>query len=130
MGEFKAKPHSKSIRSYSWLEVELMRLEQLKRHLYIIQVTIKNRMISPFWVHYQDNFWSIEPHHDQNCTFLDFLLSPAQATVPIYGQKCHKDHLRTKIFPTSSNMSRLVAGTQIFLQTTEKSPSEKYSYLD
>jgi hypothetical protein len=55
------------------------------------------------------NFWSIEPHHDQNWPFLDFLLKPAQAKVPIHGQKCNRNHLRAKTFPMSPNMWRLVA---------------------
>jgi hypothetical protein len=35
------------------------------------QMTIENQMINPFW--------SIEPHHDQNLKFSDFLLNLAQA---------------------------------------------------
>jgi hypothetical protein len=55
------------------------------------------------------NFRSIQPHHDQNCTFLDFLLNSAQATVPIHGQKCNKNHLWAKTFPTSPSTWGLIA---------------------
>jgi hypothetical protein len=40
----------------------------------------------------------IEPNHDQNFIFLDFALNPAQATVPIYGQKCKKNIYGPKPF--------------------------------
>jgi hypothetical protein len=52
----------------------------------------------------RQSFWSIEPHNDLNWTFLDFILNPAWATLPIQDQKYAKNHLQTEAFLMESGV--------------------------